>query len=371
VRYQELCIPLPKSSQLWACVTEEERRKLQWDEPAGREKTLFCHLIRDALLGSGDATKLFRLPYRFTEADYHLGLCALQAGIWEAAREAHSSASDEVVTKLMPGSPIQLWRAHLEQWPVKMPVVKKDHRHQMIDEQQLFKDDHDDSAVFSPLSLTVWHISAIKMHAPLTLLRLHSSSNSLFGGRAAAAPTATTMAAAAAALLQKPKARLRTWMASDCPRTAVWSAAQIARLVMVTSSSGAPADPDSDSAARRHRLLVLNPLAVPGLLMSAIVACSYAASHASGACPGCSPGLTQNANAGAVVDLFVTDADREMAPELLRWKAYGEGRAVWGPSGIPICQCGLPALAGWFSAALAAWDDGAQREFEVFLSGLA
>ena len=108
VRYQELDIPLPKSRELWEAQTEQERRTLQWSEPAGREKALFSHLVRD-LLASSNA----ELPYRLTGQDYHLTLCALQSLIWEAAREAHSNASDDIVTKLGPGVPIFAVKAHL------------------------------------------------------------------------------------------------------------------------------------------------------------------------------------------------------------------------------------------------------------------
>ena len=114
VCYQEMCIPLLKSSQLWIAASEEERRKLQWVEPAGHENTLFSTFIRDALVDAGNKPGLYHLPYRLSAMDYHLGLCALQVGVWEAAHEAHSAASDEIVTKLLPGDPIMLWRSHLK-----------------------------------------------------------------------------------------------------------------------------------------------------------------------------------------------------------------------------------------------------------------
>lgn len=206
-----------------------------------------------------------------------------------------------------------------------------------------------DSA-FTPVTLTLWHISAIKMHAPLTLLRVHGS---LFRGSGALNPAAT----AAMAAVQKPEARLRTWMSSVCPRTAVWSASQIARVVATNErvSSG------TLSLATSRRLLLSNPLAIPGLLMSAIVTCSYVSQTT--ACPTCLPG----AASAAALDLFTAAYDD---PELLVWKERGEGRAVWGRSGIPLCRCRLPALADWFLKALAR-DQEAQRELESFLEGLS
>src|SRR5947209_6462624 len=102
VRYQEICIPLPKSPRLWTAASEDERRNLQWNEPAGREKALLCFLMRDAL----DMNRRHQLPCHLTEADYHLGLCSLQVGTWEAAHEAHSCEADELVTNPKPKEPL-------------------------------------------------------------------------------------------------------------------------------------------------------------------------------------------------------------------------------------------------------------------------
>jgi hypothetical protein len=334
VRYQEIVIPLPKSSQLWTAASEEERRRLQWDEPAGREKALFAYLMRDALLDSTDTPGLSNVPYRLNSADYHLGLCALQGGIWEAAREAHSAASDEIVTKLEPGSPIRLWRSHLLDWWTRM--------------LETITSPTNPDAVLTPLTFTLWHISAIRMHAPVTLLRVHSALLHQGYGGGGLNP--------AAAGVHKPKAHLHRWLASLCPRSAVWSAAQIARLLTAEIEDAPGA---SLPSARR---LLLNPLAVPGLLMSAIVTCSYASQTL--ACPNCLPGSAVHTSA---VDVFVGgDEDQGLA----RWKQFGEGWAVWGASGIAICRCQLAALGEWFLRALAR-DQGAQREFESFFEGLA
>ncbi|GAB1311574.1 hypothetical protein MFIFM68171_01784 [Madurella fahalii] len=358
VRYQELCIPLPKSSQLWTSASEEERRKLQWDEPVGREKALFSYLIRDALVDNGSGSSgPCQLPCRLTRLDYHLGLCALQAGVWEAAREAHSAASDEIVTKLAPGATIKVWRSNLKGWYAKMVEdCDLDERHLPTGPARTSPTSNGDSAL-TPLTITLWHISAIKMHAPLTLLRVHGN---LFHGSNALNPAAI----AAMAAVQKPKARLRTWMSSACPRTALWSASQIARLVAVDPE--ASINPVSrlsgtSSPVASRRLRLSNPLAIPGLLMSAIVACSYA-SHTS-VCPSCSPPGSVNA---AAIDLFTAEYNN---PELLRWKERGEGWAVWGRSRIPVCRCRLEALGEWFLRALPE-DHDAQSELESFLKGL-
>jgi hypothetical protein len=116
IRFQEVCIPLPKSSDLWTAATEEDRRRLQWNEPAGREKALFCFILRDAL----DPNHQSRLACRLTGMDYHLGLCAMQSGTWEAAREAHSAASDELAVRSSPENSVRTWENLLNRWRASM-----------------------------------------------------------------------------------------------------------------------------------------------------------------------------------------------------------------------------------------------------------
>ncbi|KAL1839854.1 hypothetical protein VTJ49DRAFT_1085 [Mycothermus thermophilus] len=413
VRFQELCIPLPKSSALWMAASEEERRKLQWDEPAGREKALFCSLMRDTLLGPGTEIGMpGSLPYRLSVADYHLGLCAMQNGIWEAAREAHSSASDEIVTKLSPGDPIVTWRTLLGQWRTRMMKDCGLTEHAVanaLSSTARMPDQVDSNAILDPWTLTLLHISNIKMHAPLTLLRVHGSL--LHGVRGPNMAVAAAMAA-----VQKPHARIRRWMSSNCPRMAVWSASQIARLVIAanhhinsststsniastqplqssspTSQQTSPTLLSSSGLDTPHhhrtpadRRLLLNPLAIPGLLMSAIVTCSYA-SKTTGACPACAGGsqssstaVTGNTlNLGSLAfDLFTATDDDET---LIRWKESGVGWPVWDMTGsegsgdgerIYVCRCGLPALGRWFSRALER-DQAAKGEFEAFFEGLS
>ncbi|KAM3069619.1 hypothetical protein ACMFMG_005720 [Clarireedia jacksonii] len=81
--------PLPKSLELWTTATEKDRRHLHWHGPAGREKVLFCFLMRD-ILDAGNEQQV--LSY-LTDADYHLALCPLQVETWETAREALSAVT--------------------------------------------------------------------------------------------------------------------------------------------------------------------------------------------------------------------------------------------------------------------------------------
>ena len=162
------------------------------------------------------------------------------------------------------------------------------------------------------------------MHAPLTLLRVHGSLMHSYKGLSPAAAVVMTA-------VQKLKARLRRWMASKCPRKEVWSASQIARLAASDGAAGGSgsfsSEPGSLGIAALKpplRHLLLNPFAVPGLLMSAILTCSYASQTS--ACSSCSP-----AAVSAAFDLFTA---AYVDPALVRWKEHGVGWPVGGPSGI-------------------------------------
>lgn len=111
VRYQEFSIPLPKTENLWEA-TEDERRRLQWSEPAGREKAFLSFLVRNALENQFHDQPIYPL----TGADYHYVLCSMVSGTWEAAREAHSPSSDELTTRSNPDEGLSAWRRQLCAW---------------------------------------------------------------------------------------------------------------------------------------------------------------------------------------------------------------------------------------------------------------
>jgi hypothetical protein len=318
VRYQEMCIPLPKSPLLWTAASEDERRSLQWNEPAGREKALLSLLMRNAL----DFNRRRNLPYHLTEADYHLGLCSLQVATWEAACEAHSCESDELVTSSRPRNAVHRWRTHLDLWRVG------------TENDSLSASEPSADHIFSPLSLILWHISALTLHAPLKFLR---GQGCCFQCRPGTAMTT-----------RKSQARIREWAACSHARTAVWNAAQICRVVAQESNSPKPTT-----------RLSLNPLAIPGVLRSAIATCSYA--YYTRACSVCTGGPPLE-----LVDLF---GAKDEDVKLVKWQEQGEGLATWGPSGIAVCECKVLALATWFRGALA-MDKGAEMELMSFLGGL-
>lgn len=324
VRYQELSIPLPKSAHIWAAASDDDIRRLQWNEPAGREKALYCSLLRDVL----DLDRQSHPPYHLTEVDYHLGLCSFQVGIWEASRDHHNCELDEFVNISTPEDAVHFWRTHLDLWRIN---TERD----CLLRRNYFSASVSGADILSPLSLTLWHLSALTLHAPMKVLQGQDSCFKCGTG------TAMTM--------HKNKARIRTWSTSSDARTAVWNAAQICRVVARESSSS--------TATKR---LSLNPLAISSVLKSAIVTCSYAC-HIR-ACPVCT--------GGPPIDLVDLVSAKDDDAKLVRWKEHGEGLGDWDPvRKIPLCECKVTLLATWFRGLLAR-DKAAEMEFVGFLGGL-
>ena len=323
VRYQEIRIPLPGSPNLWTAANDEGRRRFQWNELADREKTPFCFLMRDAL----DLDHRHR--YHLTEADHHISLCALQSGIWEIGHEVDNCESDALTTNLAVKDSVLLWSNHLDHW-------RSDAEKDCLIRKNYFSSSTSTAdSVFSPLSLTLWHISALAIRAPLGLLQ----------GQACCLKCSSD----AAAIVRRNRARLRAWTTTPHARIAVWNAAQIYRVLVKDNNS---------SFTAKH--LSMNPLAVPGLLKSAIIICSYA--YYNRACPEC----TGSSPSDAFDILDAEDDDIDLA----NWTNLGQGIANWPPLTILICQCNFKTLARWFHRMLEK-DDNAQTKFTSFLNQLS
>ncbi|KAI1136415.1 hypothetical protein F5Y05DRAFT_391228 [Hypoxylon sp. FL0543] len=363
VRYQELCIPLPKSRQLWAAPNDGERRKLQWNEPAGREKALFSFFMRDALNPAREGN----LPYCLTDIDYHLSTCAAQNHIWERAREAHSSMSDEIAREIDPQTFVELAHPHLTLW--------RDERKEDCElREKYFSGSLDRTEhLLGPHTFTLMYISNLKLNAPLNAMRIK-------GHYYKSRPGSTIPT-------RKPGAHLRRWLSTGCPRHALWNAAQICRIYTIESTRS---DDEQDGGPSSRAGLRLNPLLIPGVLMSAVVACSYARRERSCAScraadtnagmgtsytnapnpnpiPSCSPSAAPAEE--EAIDLFsLGDHD----PVLKKWTLSGVGVPYWGGSDerIPVCQCQLQNIAAWFHRAFAE-DEGAEMEFVIFLAELS
>ena len=221
-----------------------------------------------------------------------------------------------------------MWDPHLERWR------KKAESDCQIRKEYFSASTAHADHIFFPISLILWHISALTLHAPLKLLQGQGCCFKCRPG--------------SAVVTRKNKARLRAWVTSPKARIAVWNAVQISRIVAQESSRPEP----------KNRLL-LNPLAIPGIVKSAVVICSYA--YCTRACPVCTGGPPID-----LIDLLhLPDEDGD----LKRWKEKGEGLATWGIGGNPICRCKVGAFATWFRGAFAV-DKGAEMEFMAFLRTL-
>ncbi|KAL8687720.1 MAG: hypothetical protein Q9218_006192 [Villophora microphyllina] len=320
VRYHELRIPLPKSSHVWAAATEDERRSLQWSEPAGREKALFCFLMSDFM----DPSQRRYLHYRLTEADYHLTLCALQTNIWEVAWEAHGCERKNTSLR----EPVDACIKHLDVWRAN---TEKDC---LLRQKYFSQSAAPPESDYSPLVLILWHLFALTLHAPIRLLQGQGCCAECRAGTAPAA--------------QRNRAHLRAWATSANARIAVWNAAQICRIVTRES--------DRTTSAN---CFLFDSLIVGAMMKSGVVICAYA--YHTRACPICTGGPPID-----LVDIFGAKDDDD---RLVRWKGTGEGLADWVPLSIPVCQCKVGVLAKYLRQGLVR-DQSADREFMSFLGGL-
>ncbi|KAL9585092.1 MAG: hypothetical protein Q9203_004399, partial [Teloschistes exilis] len=312
MRYHDIRIPLPKSSIVWDAAAEDERRSLQWNEPAGREKALFCFLMSDLL----DTNQQHHLHHRLTESDYHLTLCAFQVNVWEVACEAHSCERDEASRY----EATDACSKRLDKWCANM---EKD----CLLRRRYFSGSAVGPDTPFPLTLILWHLSAFALHAPMRLLQGQGCCSGCRAGTATA--------------IQKNRAHIRAWAITSSARIAVWHATQICRICMRES-------PRSTSAGR----LLYNSLVDQALLRSAIVICAFACYTR--ACPICTGGPPID-----LVDIFGAPDDDD---RLVRWKETGEGLADWVPLSIPVCQCRVAQLARYLRPELAK-DQGIDREF--------
>lgn len=347
IRYFELGIPLPKLTSLWNAVSDDERSRLQWSSPAGRERALFCNILRDALeeetmTGTGPRRRRPLLP--LTKLDYHLGLCALQGGVWEAAGEAHSFATDELSDKQGPGSPILIWGAHLDYWKRAMETSRLSRDYFGAAGRD---DDRDSDDRFSPYTLLMWYVAALKMHAPIAIL--HSAAN-LRRRRLSPAPVGLRN--------YDLGARIRAWMDTPCSRRSCWYAAQIARVVHREAAAAVAVHATTRARARQ---MLLNPLASQGMFTAAVVASSYA--YYVPVCTVCAGSPAATAGAMPVVDLFAADDEDDV--RLQTWIQTGVGHAVWGPTHIPVCRCSFDGLAAWLRETLVG-DSNLEQAFAAY-----
>lgn len=266
-------------------------------------------------------------------------LLGLQSGVWEAAREAHSFASGVLDTKLTPGAPIQTWRTRLEQWQSHMEEDASIQKDYFMTDASRQPCSATNTGILSPATLLVLHIASLKMHAPLSILQRPYLKR--IGHVMSSSPSANS------------QGRLKVWHESSCPRIAVWNAAQIARVASqeLCNVSTAGAEP----------VRLLNPLIVPGLLMSAVVIYSYV--QGTVACESCC--FNSDGGGGGQLDLGLDEEVPGDNPSLVAWKNCGVGLATFGAERIPLCKCKAAEIAALFERLLAV-DSMAKNSFLGF-----
>ena len=321
LRYQKINLPLPVSDRLWSAATLSERRNLQWSEPAGRERRSFASLMRDSLKTMGASN--VNLP--LNEGDFHLGLCVMRIGVWEAAQEFNCCSCSkqpvgdnfEAMEVEQPSEPtFEVWREHLKGWRRAVEKISP----QLV----------------SPVSLTVFHLSQISLHANLELLQ----------------GTKQCFTCAASAFGHQPndEAEIQAWAASKDARRAAVSAAQLRRIVTEPTPRQESAIPVTTG---------LNPLAKTSMLHAAIVLCSYA--YLLRTCPQCTSATQRNSVPHIVQLLDAFGPDDE---QVEGW-VDGDGPAALGS--VPLCKCHVRDIAECFGQNMKGED---RRSFERFFKKL-
>ncbi|KAI3328009.1 hypothetical protein HD806DRAFT_549872 [Xylariaceae sp. AK1471] len=329
IRYQELSMPLSQSSHWANAANDEERRKVLENEPTMRKKTSFSFRVHD-LFG---APRPNALAPPWTKMDYHFILCAIQPGAWEASHQALRTVPDNLHSRTHFQDLRNVWREYLGAW---IRGLEEDCQVRPI---SLRKDYFTASRAedMAPQTLLLWHITSLKLHAPADLWALQGR---YYKFRPVSTPPK-----------QVSQSYLRPWQICKVARLAVWHSAQIVRVVSRELAL-------KNSTTR----LRLNPLAIPALLMSAVVMCGY--TYYTRVCPLCT--------GSPPVDLVNVFEAPESCERLTRWLEEGEGLVDWGKnifSGFPICQCSMILLSDWFREFLAR-DKQAEDALVLFLDEL-
>ncbi|KAI1269536.1 hypothetical protein F5Y18DRAFT_370433 [Xylariaceae sp. FL1019] len=328
---QELSMPLSQATQ-WAEVdSEEEREALLEKQPAMRKKTAFAFLVID-LFG---VPRQNSLAPRWTKVDYHFLLCAMQSDCWGSTYQALRSVVDELYSRSHPLDARTLGRDRLQRW-----LINCESDCQL--RTNYFSTAPSDK--LTPQTLLLYHIASLKLYSPLDLLQLPAR---YYRWRDVDIP-------------DKDNSRpyLQPWQLSKVARMAVWHGAQIARIVSKELALESASSQPEYSSSR----LLLNPLAIPGLLMSGGIICGYM--HNLFACPLCT--------GAEAIDLVNIWEAGDPCPRMAAWKESGVGLAQWGPDNFnpfPVCQCGLDRMALWFQRLLTR-DKRAEAAIVQFLDEL-
>ena len=397
LRHEEIDLSLPVTDRLWAAFRSEEVRDLLSRETVGRGEQPFSALMRDSMLTHGRSN----LTLPLNEDDFHLILCGMQTGFWEAAHEYRCSfccnrhnetgALDPILSDFKNAAAQRTyftWREQLSGWQyVKNEVAfatSNTHAPQQDQRQQ---------QLIATQSTLLFHVSQIALHANLRLLQ---GSGCCSRCAASSSHRATDQAAA----------EIRRWSQSCDARIAVYSAGRLCNIFLETpsesslgttisdrkgsgdhgvaasacdngNSGGSSSTSDNsrriaeESRRNRTRELMLNPLAMIGLLHAATVLIAYICQlEGSGqCCPSCNNnGGGAGAAAAHLLDLAAVPVIdlTSAALEDAHIEAWISGSRLAALDGRLLCACRKDELIAWFGERLAAYKHYT-RTFESFV----
>ncbi|OAL73181.1 hypothetical protein A7D00_2954 [Trichophyton violaceum] len=311
IRFQELRLALPVTETLWKASKAAERYRIQWFEPAGRDKCIFQSAVQEIFQTSNELPDNQRHP--FEEPDSHLALCAIQVEIWSAIQTLRRGA--EFLTSISQKNSFSYQRNHLDYCQSYLEgAYKRGHIcYTGRSESQHF---------WLTLNLTLFHLTLLNIHADISLLE-----NQLSGDYRQE--------------MESHRA-VRAWADSTDGRKAVFHAVQLQKKHECKTC-----------ASRPEYYRYWNPLRPIALLYSCIVLYAYSAE--------CTASV---AEARTVVELSVlggTDAPTQ------NWLRQGGNASI---RGIILGKSALSQLVSWSCERLAMFNASCRR-FERFVFRVA
>lgn len=315
LRYEEMKLTLPASESVWSCLSTDDIPGLLWDEPAGRSKSTFKVLVRDALLTMGKSHRKLRLQ----ETDYQLGLCALSPLVWEF-RDSVDDMDDVKSIRILwriDGGPSSSTRPTREAMGHHLDFFRQDVGKAVYASQS--PQETRPASQPSTLTLTLYHLAQIASQCSNSFLQAACSVDLAFDSEAMTLQ------------LSKQSRGLEEWAGTPNARAAVLHAAQLRRLC-------------SGSSVRANDLE--NPFWLVALFKSSVLICAYAKHTPS--CPRCGRNAGSASNeekTGDTATLNLERSDIEAQAGLPFGRKWIESGGPATSGRLPLCSCHYSEIA--------------------------
>ncbi|EGD94107.1 hypothetical protein TESG_01633 [Trichophyton tonsurans CBS 112818] len=311
IRFQEFRLALPVTETLWKASKTEERYRIQWFEPAGRDKCIFQSAVQEIFQTSNELPDNQRYP--FEELDSHLALCAIQVEFWSAIQALRGGA--ESLTSISQQSSLSYQRNHLSYCQSYLEGAYK--------RGNICGTGRSESQHFwLTLNLTLFHLTLLNIHADISLLE-----NQRSGDYRQEIESHRT---------------IRAWVDSADSRRAVYHAVQLQQKHECKTCASWP-----------EYYKYWNPMRPIALLYSSIVLYAYSAK--------CTASVTEERT---VVELSSVRGTEE---QLQNWLREGGNASI---RGVILGRSGLSQLVSWSCERLAMFNASCRR-FERFVSKVA